>query len=99
MDIWNVYESQAQLARERFSDIVAEAQVPYLAGGIALKLRLEIVDGSAVDVYLSVRGKYSYHWERRLLNASVYHHDNAPHKNWEMYRCSPNIFITVWKRS
>jgi hypothetical protein len=92
MDIWNVYEAQARLAKERFGDIVAEAQIPYLAGGLPLKLRLEIVDGSIVDIYLSVTGKYSYHWERRLIDGLVYRHDNAPHKNWQHVRTFPKHF-------
>ena len=80
MDIWNVYEAQARLARERFGDIVAETRILYLASAVPLKLWLEIVDGSVVDSYLSVTGRYSYHWERRLIDGSVYRHDNAPHK-------------------
>lgn len=92
MDIWTVYEAQARLARERFADIVAETEVLFLASGVPLKLRLEIVDGSIVDVYLSVTGRYSYHWERRLLDGSVYRHDNAPHKNWQHVQTFPKHF-------
>ena len=38
-NIWNVYEAQARLAKGRFGDIVAEAQILYLASEMLLKLR------------------------------------------------------------
>ena len=46
MNILQVYELQAKRAKERFSDVVSEAQILRLASGEPLKLRLEIVDGS-----------------------------------------------------
>jgi hypothetical protein len=92
MNIWQVYELQAKRAREQFSDVVSEAQILFLASSAPLKLRLEIVDGSIVDIYLSVTGKYSYHWERRLVDGSIYRHDNAPHSNWKSVRTFPKHF-------
>lgn len=92
MAILNIYEEQSRRARERSHDIVSEARILRLASGEPWKLRLEIVDGSVLDVYVSVTGKYSYHWERRLVDGSVYRHDNAPHKNWRKVRTFPKHF-------
>ena len=92
MNILKIYEDQRKRARERFNDIISEARIVRLASGAPLKLRLEIVDGSVLDVYVSVTGKYSYHWERRLIDGSIYRHDNAPHKNWRSVRTFPKHF-------
>jgi uncharacterized protein DUF6516 len=78
MGILQVYELQAKRAREEFGSVVSEAQILFLASGEPLKLRLEIIDGSIVDIYVSVTGKYSYHWERRMVDGTLYRHDNAP---------------------
>jgi hypothetical protein len=82
MGILQVYELQAKRAKEQFNDVVVDVQIFRLASGEPLKLRLEIVDGSIADVYISETGKYSYHWERRLVDGTIYRHDNAPHRNW-----------------
>jgi len=92
MNIWQIYELQAKRARQQFSDVVSEARILFLASGEPLKLRLEIVDGSIVDIYLSITGRYSYHWERRLVDGSIYRHDNAPHNNWKNVRTFPKHF-------
>jgi hypothetical protein len=92
MDILKIYEEQSRRARERFKEIVSEARLLRLASGEPWKLRLEIVDGSVLDVYVSVTGKYSYHWERRLVDGSIYRHDNAPHKSWRQVRTFPKHF-------
>jgi hypothetical protein len=92
MTISTIYEAQARRARETFSDIVLEARILRLASDEPLKLRLEIVDGSVIDVYLSATGKYSYHWERRLIDGTIYRHDNAPHKSWRSVGTFPKHF-------
>lgn len=92
MDILKIYEDQRRRAKERFNDIVSEVRIVQLASGAPLKLRLEVVDGSVLDIYVSVTGKYSYHWERRLIDGSIYRHDNAPHKNWRNVRTFPKHF-------
>ncbi len=43
------------------------------------KLRLLFTDGSFMDIFLSQSGKYSFHWERRKLDGTIYRFDNAPH--------------------
>ena len=75
-----------------FPNIVSEAHVLRLDSGEPLKLRLEIIDGSIVDIFYSVTGKYSYHWERTLIDGSIYRHDNAPHKRWQGIKTFPKHF-------
>ncbi|MGH8055998.1 MAG: hypothetical protein ACREOH_02000, partial [Candidatus Entotheonellia bacterium] len=70
MDISAVYERQRAHALASFRDIVSAAHLLRLVSGIPLKLRLELVDGPIVDSFHSITGKYSYHWERTLIDGS-----------------------------
>ncbi|MBU0510437.1 MAG: hypothetical protein KKD28_13945 [Chloroflexi bacterium] len=46
-----------------------------------------------LDIFVSVSGRYSYHWERRLIPANdLYRHDNAPHKKWRSVATFPKHF-------
>jgi hypothetical protein len=93
MPIWTVYRALQQIARLEFADIVIDAQVLTLSTGDPHKLRLDILDGSLLDVFISASGRYSYHWERRLTPAGdLYRHDNAPHKKWRTVTTFPRHF-------
>ena len=93
MPIWTVYRALQQIAQREFADIVLDAQVLTLPTGDAHKLRLDILDGSLLDVFISTSGRYSYHWERRLTPAGdLYRHDNAPHKKWRNVTTFPRHF-------
>jgi hypothetical protein len=92
MDISKLYEDQRAQAMATFPDIVSEARVLRFDSGEPLKLRIEIIDGSIVDIFYSVTGKYSYHWERSLIDGSIYRHDNAPHKRWQGIKTFPQHF-------
>jgi hypothetical protein len=64
-----------------------------LSTGDPLKLRLDIVDGSLLDTFISASGRYSYHWERRLTSdGDLYRHDNAPHIRWRSVLTFPKHF-------
>jgi hypothetical protein len=78
-----------QIAETEFSDIVVEAFSPDVN-----ELRIFLIDGSFVDVWFSLKleGRYSYHWERRALDGTIYRHDNAPHKRWETVKTFPRHF-------
>ena len=43
------------------------------------KLRLHLVDNSFIDIWLSNREDYAYHWEHRRQSGRMYRWDNAPH--------------------
>jgi hypothetical protein len=92
MDISKLYEDQRARAMAKFPDIVSEAHVLRFDSGEPLKLRIDIIDGSIVDIFYSVTGKYSYHWERSLIDGSIYRHDNAPHKRWQSIKTFPKHF-------
>jgi hypothetical protein len=92
MDISQLYEDQRARAMAKFADIVSEAHVLRFDSGEPLKLRIDIIDGSIVDIFYSVTGKYSYHWERSLIDGSIYRHDNAPHKRWQSIKTFPKHF-------
>lgn len=92
MDIFETYKRQLELAKERFSHIFEDGKIIHTPGGLPQKLRLKIIDDSVVDVFLSARGRYSYHWERRHINGTLYRHDNAPHKRWQHIKTFPKHF-------
>ena len=77
------------IAEVEFSDIVREAISPDLN-----ELRIILSDGSFVDVWFSLKlpGRYSYHWERRAIDGTIYRHDNAPHKRWQTIGTFPCQF-------
>ena len=80
MPTWTIYRALQQISLREFSDIVLQAQIMTLSTGDPLKLRLDIVDGSLLDIFISASGRYSYHWERRLTSdGDLYRRDNAPH--------------------
>jgi hypothetical protein len=73
--------------------VVFNARVVSLPTGDPLKLRLDIVDDSLLDVFISNSGRYSYHWERRLTSrGDLYRHDNAPHSRWRHVATFPKHF-------
>lgn len=93
MTISTTYEALKTIALNEFSDVVVSAQIMSLPTGDPLKLRLDIVDGSLLDVFISVSGRYSYHWERRLIGkGDLYRHDNAPHNRWRQVTTFPKHF-------
>lgn len=78
--ILSLYRKLAKIADQYL--IVTSSQIICFPSGEPQKLRIFIIDGSLLDIYLSVSGKYSYHWERRHINRGIYRFDNAPHKKW-----------------
>ena len=77
------------IAEVEFSDIVLDAYVPDLN-----ELRIILSDSSYVDVWFSLKlmGRYSYHWERGVIDGSIYRHDNAQHSRWQAVSTFPRHF-------
>jgi len=74
-----MYSQLERIALGEFGDIVVRTQMIGRRAGAALKLRLHIRDGTAVDVWLSPnRARYAYHWEQRAKRGLLHRHDNAP---------------------
>jgi len=92
MAILKIYQRQLQIAKSKFNNIVDKGEILCTESDEPLKLRLNLIDGSIVDIFYSAKGKYSYHWERRIINGSIYRHDNAPHKRWRNIKSFPKHF-------
>lgn len=84
-----------QIAEEEFADIVQQIFIPDLN-----ELRIILMDGSFVDVWYSLKleGRYSYHWERKALDGTIYRHNNTPHSRWQNLSTFPKHFHEASER-
>ncbi len=89
--MWEIYLSLESIARQ-FREIVLETKIFKLSSGEPAKLRIELVDGSFADIWVSISGKYSYHWDRSEIDRTIYRFDNAPHKVWANVATFPHHF-------
>ena len=82
-------ERLREIAEVEFGEIVAEAIIPDVN-----ELRIFLSDGSFIDIWFSLklRERYSFHWERRAIDGTVYRHDNAPHRRWRAVATFPRHF-------
>ena len=82
------YRELARIAEKEFFDVILNSQI------IAGKLRLHIVDGSYLDIWFSVKieGRFAYHWERGMIDGSIYRYDNRPHNNLKNMKNFPMHF-------
>lgn len=74
----STYRTLETIARTDFSDIMKDTA---LIGGRSEqpnKLRVYLIDGSFLDVWLSDENDYSYHWEQRAVRGLIHRWDNAP---------------------
>jgi len=92
MPISGIYQRLLDLATREFGHVVDDGQLLFTPAGSPQKLRLELIDGSVIDVFLSPSGRYAYHWERRHLDGAIYRHDNAPHASWRHLSTFPKHF-------
>jgi hypothetical protein len=83
-----IYRQLAEIAISDFSDIVQETTI------IEGKLRLFVIDGSYIDVWISEKRKgiYAYHWERRAIDGTIFRHNNLPDKNAKKLKTFPKHF-------
>jgi len=88
--ILNLYRKLSEIAENYI--VVTSSQIVYFTSGTPHKLRIFIADGSLLDIWISVSGKYSYHWERRHLHKGIYRFDNAPHQRWKNTKTFPKHF-------
>lgn len=90
--ILSVYKRLSEIGLKEFDDIILESRILALPSGVPLKLRLYLIDDTIVDIWISVGGKYSYHWDQRNIRDIVYRHDNAPHERWKYVKTFPKHF-------
>ncbi len=69
-------EKLRELAISLYPEIVVGAEIVYG------KLRIYLVDGSFIDIWISRRlpNRYAIHWERRHIDGTIYRWDNTPHE-------------------
>lgn len=92
MKISELYKKILDIAISEFKVIIESGQILYSQSGEPWKLRLYLYDNSFIDIYYSIQGKYSYHWDRRLTSNKIYRHDNAPHEKWKDLPTFPKHF-------
>jgi len=81
-----------KIADKEFADIVIETKILFMFNAEPLKLRLFLFDDTIIDIWLSTKGRYSYHWEQRPIRDFIYRHDNAPHNKWKALQTFPKHF-------
>ncbi len=91
-EILSLYKKLLDTAITDFTMVVESGEIFYSQSNEPWKLRLNICDGSFIDIYYSSKGKYSYHWDRRLSAGKIYRHDNAPHQKWGKLATFPRHF-------
>lgn len=92
MKILEQYKKLLNTAVTEFKSVVESGNILYSQSGEPLKLRLYMCDDSFMDIYLSTKRKYSYHWDRRSITKEIYRHDNAPHNKWKHISTFPKHF-------
>ncbi|MFH2110704.1 MAG: DUF6516 family protein [Candidatus Bathyarchaeota archaeon] len=88
----NLYREISNLGMNEYPDIVEDTHIHHTSSGTPAKLRVYIVDGSYLDIWLSGSGKYSYHWEHRHITGQIHRHDNAPHPKWSHVKTFPKHY-------
>ena len=68
-----------QIAESEFDQIVVGIDIVAWSQNQARLIRIRLVDGSYLDVRVTSRGDYSYHWEHRMTDGGIHRWDNAPH--------------------
>ena len=77
----------ARIAEIEFADIVDTTEL------IGTKLRIMVMGGSFIDVWLSRKlpGRFGFHWENKSTGLS-YRYDNFPNTNWKHVSTYPYHF-------
>lgn len=78
----------AEIVQVEFADLVV-----HVSPGLN-EMRIVLTDGSFVDVWFSLKltGRYSFHWDRKAIDGTIYRHDNAPHRRWNKIKTFPKHF-------
>lgn len=88
--ISELYRQLKGIADKEFREIVEDSEIITSYTGRSRKLRLRLIDNTYVDIWYSVDGEYSFHWEQTEIRNQIYRHDNAPHMKWSYVKTFPN---------
>lgn len=86
------YEKLSKIAKQKFNDIIVNTKIHFLSLDVAHKLRIYLIDDTVLDIWLSEKGKYSYHWEQRNVRDYIHRHDNSGHLKWKHIPTFPKHF-------
>lgn len=77
------------LINNNYLDIVSGIDIVH-----SNQLRVYFIDDSYLDIWFSLKlsNRYSYHWERKNVNGTIYRHDNVPHLKWKNIATFPKHF-------
>ena len=72
-----------------FADIIIDVLIKDIN-----EMRIIFIDDTFLDIWFSLKigNRYSYHWERRFKDNTIYRHDNIPHKKWSKIKTFPKHF-------
>lgn len=87
--ISDLYRQLKEIAVKEYSDIVEDTEIIFSHAGSARKLRIKLIDNTFVDIWYSLEGDYSFHWEQKSVRNTIYRHDNAPHLKWSNIKTFP----------
>ena len=78
-----------EIAEIEFQDIVDDSIIT----GIN-EIRIILKDSSFLDIWFSLKleKRYSFHWERRHIDDTIYSHDNFPDPRWKKISTFPKHF-------
>jgi len=78
-----------EIAEVEFDEFVLDVEVTDIN-----ELRITLRENSFIEVWFSLKleGRYSFHWERKAIDGTIYRHDNAPHKRWRHIGTFPKHF-------
>ena len=86
--ILELYRSLKEIAENEYKEIIEDTGVIFSHSGRARKLRIKLIDATFIDIWYSLEGEYSFHWEQ-TSRGMIYRHDNAPDKKWTFVKTFP----------
>ena len=92
MMLSTIFQHLSSIALTEFPHIVTKTEILCTRAGTPRKLRVHLIDTSFIDIWLSLSGDYSYHWERTTIDGTIFRHDNAPQSSWRHIATFPKHF-------
>jgi hypothetical protein len=86
--ILELYKLLKEIAEKEYREIVEDIEIIFSYSGRARKLRIKLIDATFIDIWHSLEGQYSFHWEQSS-RGMIYRHDNAPHNKWNFVKTFP----------
>ena len=62
--ILELYRLLKEIAENEYKEIIEDTGVIFSHSGRARKLRIKLIDATFIDIWYSLEGEYSFHWEQ-----------------------------------